>query len=132
MARAAARELKEVEFAQLCAIARQILTASRSIDDGEWREQTKVRLARMGFLCPNPEMLSRAMGAVERALEKQWGPRPIPEPPRPPEPPVSPPAWPERRTSRPPGWEIVEDLLRQRESGSTGSLPRKVGPPSER
>lgn len=53
-----------------------------SIDDGQWAELIKRRLARLGFDYPwPPERLTDAMRAVEQALAKTDCPRPPPIPP---------------------------------------------------
>lgn len=84
---------KPIGFAQLCAVARAELTAEPTIIDSEWRERIKCRIISLGFDYPEgmPATITRAMSAVERALEKAWGPRPIDRPwgPRPPPPPAS-------------------------------------------
>lgn len=63
-------------FEQLCAIAREAIADERSIDDSEWRERIKCTLARRGLLYPRPHVIGDAMDRVERALVRQWGPRP--------------------------------------------------------
>jgi hypothetical protein len=79
---------KAVEWRQLCAIARQMLEQDPTSDDAEWKARILDRLVRLGFMDPDRQTLSRAMSAVERAHEKQHGPRQIPEPstPSPPRP----------------------------------------------
>ena len=102
-------------FAQLCVIAREQILAAPSIDDGEWKERIKDRLISLRFDYPDPpDLMTRAMTAVERALEKQWGPRPSSTPaPRPPiELPQQDPPW--RRTRRgDPTWTSIQELLQQ-------------------
>jgi hypothetical protein len=69
-------------FAALCCIARKVLEQERRIDDAEWKERIKCRIAREGRAYPTPLELSAALAAVERALVKQWGPRPVTIPAR--------------------------------------------------
>lgn len=74
---------KLITWRQLCAIATELLTADRTIDDCEWAERIKSRLAGLGFAeVQPPHQLTAAMRAVQRALEKSWGPRPAPLPVR--------------------------------------------------
>jgi hypothetical protein len=64
-------------FAQLCAIVRRVIESDRTISDAEWKEATKILLVRQGYTYPTPEQLATALTCVERALVRQWGPRPI-------------------------------------------------------
>lgn len=64
--------------AQLCAIARLVLTNAPHMDDGEWREGIKRRLIAQRLAYPRPHVIGEAMTRVERALERKWGPRPAP------------------------------------------------------
>jgi hypothetical protein len=64
-------------FAALCVIARTVIAQERGIDDAEWKERIKCRIARAGRAYPTPEELASVLAAVERALVKQWGPRPV-------------------------------------------------------
>lgn len=71
-------ERKPIEWRQLCAIVRTEITADPTIDDLEWSERTKQRLMHLGFDYPSPpHRLNEAMRAVERALTKVWGARPV-------------------------------------------------------
>lgn len=73
---------KPVEWRQLCAIARDVLTRAPTIHDFEWKERIKDRLFQLQLTYPQPiDRINRAMDAVQRALEKEWGPRPIQQPP---------------------------------------------------
>lgn len=68
---------------QLCVIAKEQLETEPSISDGEWKARIKDRLVRLRFDSPETsEPIHRAMSAVEKAYEKQHGPRRIPLPPR--------------------------------------------------
>ena len=60
---------KPLSGRQLCAIARDVLTPD--IDDSEWRECIKCRIAGLGFAYPRPEVISAAMTRVEYALAPQ-------------------------------------------------------------
>jgi hypothetical protein len=59
---------REPSFEQLCAIARDEITADRTIDDFEWRERIKITLAKRRLAYPKPHVLSDAMDRVARAL----------------------------------------------------------------
>jgi hypothetical protein len=61
----------------LCAIARTVIEQDRAMNDAEWKERTKCRLVSQGWAYPTPLELGAALAAVERALAKQWGPRPV-------------------------------------------------------
>lgn len=78
-----------LSFRQLCVIARTELEQEPGIDDFEWRERIKSQLVASGFQYPRPpHLLTAAMEAVQTAMEKRWGPRPVPTPePLPPRPP---------------------------------------------
>lgn len=65
-------------FAALCCIARTVIEQERSITDAEWKERIKCRIARERRAYPTPDELAAVLSAVERALSKQWGPRPCP------------------------------------------------------
>src|SRR2546421_12100790 len=79
-------------FRQLCVIAREQLLTDPTIDDAEWAERIKQRLIALQFEDNlHAHEFTKAMAAVTRALEKQWGPRPTgirpprsmtPEPPQ--------------------------------------------------
>jgi hypothetical protein len=76
-------ERKPLPFKALCAIARAVITAEPTIDDFEWAERTKGEIVRQGFRAPDPpHQLTEAMAAVERALVREWGPRPVEDPRR--------------------------------------------------
>jgi len=105
--------LKPIEFRQLCVLLRAELQRDPSIDDAEWKARTLDTLAQWSFQAPKPEQLGRAMSAVEQALKETVGPRPIRQAPRPPTvtqaPRVELPK--EARTSNPPGWHLVAQLM---------------------
>jgi hypothetical protein len=71
---------REPSFAQLCAIARRLLTAEPSIDDAEWKEQIKRALAQLRLRCPLPHVIVDAMDRAERAIAR---PSPLPSTPEP-------------------------------------------------
>lgn len=109
-------------FPQLCVIAREQITAAPAIDNFEWAERIKDRLVALRFDYPRPpHRLLEAMTAVERALAKEWGPRPLPLPP----PPRAPqenlrqldPPWP-TRSHHPQGWTSVQRLVSQPRPGA--------------
>lgn len=104
---------KPIAWRQLCAIARDQISAEPTIDDCEWAERIKTRLAVLGFEeVQPPHQPTAAMRAVQRALEKSWGPRPAPLPVRSSTPPPSPPPrerpWPRRPGGR---WTSLQELL---------------------
>lgn len=122
-------ERPDVGWRQLCAIGTDLLRSDPTIDDFEWAERIKQRLVRLGFAYPDPpHRLTEAMRAVQRALEKSWGPRPSPLPPyqnhstsdR--ESPQADPPWP-KRSGAPQGWTSVQLLAsrKQRGAGSQSS-----------
>jgi hypothetical protein len=103
-------------FPQLCVIAREQIMAEPTIDTGEWGERVKDRLIQLGFTYPQPpHRLTDAMDAVERALEKHWGPRPMQVPPGMRCQPTrevlhqADPPWPKSQT--PQGWTSLKELL---------------------
>ena len=65
-------------FAALCAIARRVLEPEPSLDDAEWKERIKCRIAREGRAYPTPVELDSALSAVEAARAKQGEHRPAP------------------------------------------------------
>jgi hypothetical protein len=65
-------------FRVLCAIARAEIIRAPQIDDAEWVERVKCRIARQRFAYPPPHALTAAIRAVEAAQSKQWGRRPAP------------------------------------------------------
>jgi hypothetical protein len=76
-------ERKPVGWRQLCAITRELIEAEPTIDDAEWKERIKQRLTALELTYPEDwAAINRAMDAVQRTLEKAWGPRPIPVPPQ--------------------------------------------------
>jgi HNH endonuclease len=77
------RTRKPVEWRQLCAIVREVITAEPTMDDFEWAERVKQRIVDLELTYPTePHKLSEAMAAVERALVRKWGPRPVEDPRR--------------------------------------------------
>lgn len=68
---------REPTFGQLCVIAKEQIQAEPTIDDFEWKHRIKDRLLQLRFEVPSTSSpIQRAMSAVHRALERQWGPRP--------------------------------------------------------
>jgi len=61
---------KPPELRQLCAVARSQIESEPSIDNGEWRERIKRRLAALGFDYPPPHVIADAMDRVERAIRR--------------------------------------------------------------
>jgi hypothetical protein len=57
-------------------MARNVIEQERSIDDAEWKERIKCRIARERRAYPTPAELASVLAAVETVLEKRWGPRP--------------------------------------------------------
>jgi hypothetical protein len=123
-------ERPPIGWRQLCAITREQIEAEPTIDNGEWAERIKERLVRLGFAYPDPpDRLTDAMDAVERALEKLWGPRPIHLPPTFRQGPrrevlhqVDPP-WP--KSQAPQEWTSLKDLLgKLKASHSSGKSSR--------
>jgi hypothetical protein len=76
------KERRPITFKQLRAIATRVMLRDLTIQDDEWKEATKVELIRQGWAYPSPELMGQALSAVERALEKQRGPRPTGMQPR--------------------------------------------------
>jgi len=69
----------EVGWRQLCALTRDLLLADAAIDDFEWKERIKWRLAKLGFAAVSPpHQLTAAMSAVEAGLARQGRRRPPP------------------------------------------------------
>jgi hypothetical protein len=97
-------------FHQLCAIARVALLQEPTQTDADWREETRVLVARRGYAEPPSDQLARVLGAVERSLRQTLGPRPATlSSGRSLTPPHDLP--PERRTPSPQGWAVVQGLL---------------------
>jgi hypothetical protein len=71
---------RPIPFKVVCAIARKVLVARPHFTDCEWKEAVKVIAARQGWETPPPEMLVKALSAVERAVLPTMGQRPIPAP----------------------------------------------------
>jgi hypothetical protein len=115
-----------IRWRQLCATCRDLLTADRTIDDFEWAEQIKCRIAALGFAAVEPpHQLTAAMRAVQRALERQWGPRPAPLMASPTErstteAPQQDPPW-RNRNPHPQGWTSVPQLLANLKPPCAGS-----------
>jgi len=76
-----------IGFRQVCAIATSEMRADPTIDDAEWKARIKARVIALEFTYPvEKDAIDQAMTQVEKMLERQWGPRPIPLPPTPPVP----------------------------------------------
>lgn len=70
-------------FQHVCVIATEQIRASPMLDDAEWKARIKDRLIALGFTYPESmDGIERAMRAVERALTREWGPRPSPATPK--------------------------------------------------
>jgi hypothetical protein len=54
----------------LCAIARAVIQADRTIDVVEWQERTKERLVDQGWALPRPHRIGAALDAVTCVLRK--------------------------------------------------------------
>lgn len=105
-------ERREIQFHQLCAIARTVLEANPTITDSEWKDRTLEKAAKQGYDEAPSDMLSRALTQVEHALIRTLGPRPIEGPPQPPEtvkPQQHDPPW--QRGKAPAGWKLVASLM---------------------
>lgn len=76
------REYREINYKQCCAIARNILIANPAFTDSEWKEAIKDTCQRQGYDNPATDLLTRVMSAVEYAVAKTVGPRPLVEPPQ--------------------------------------------------
>lgn len=83
------RDYRPIEFRQACAIARVVFLRDPGMTTFEWKESVKDACVKQGYLTPEGDMLTRAISAVERALEQTMGPRqtredvPPPVPPKP-------------------------------------------------
>ena len=120
-------------FGHLCVIARQVITENPLMDDAEWREAIKCRLVVLRFDYPERyETIPAAMAAVERALTKLWGPRPVPDPPKPPQtvpPQQDDPPW--RRCRQPSGrWSALPQLLANLSASPCSNTSPAVAPES--
>jgi hypothetical protein len=67
-----------ITFARLCAIARAVIATDPSIDDAEWSEQIKRRIASLRLPYPWPHDITATMRATERAIAKTGVDRPAP------------------------------------------------------
>jgi hypothetical protein len=73
------KERPPIPFLRLCGIAKATIKEWPTMDNFEWQEAIKTRLLKQEFTYPeDPSAIHRAMSQVERAQEKQWGPRPPP------------------------------------------------------
>jgi hypothetical protein len=61
----------QITLRQLCAVAREQLEADPTIDDAEWRERIKCRIAALEYDYPRPALIGDAMTRIERALPIQ-------------------------------------------------------------
>jgi hypothetical protein len=73
---------RPLQFHQLCAIAKTVIEADRTITDGEWKVRVKELAARQGYANPTTPMLAEALTRVEKAVERQYGLRQVTEPSR--------------------------------------------------
>lgn len=73
------REQRPIEFRQLCAIARVVFLESPGMTDADWKGATLDACSKQGWAYPEGDMLARAIGAVERALEQTVGKRQVRE-----------------------------------------------------
>jgi hypothetical protein len=110
---------------------RAIIQQEPTITDAEWKARTLDQLAAMEFATPKDHaMIDRAIAQVEFAVRKTLGPRPlkplIGDPPPPPKP--IPPYRFEGRTNRPPGWDLVQRLLRKMRSPHSASMSGPADP----
>jgi hypothetical protein len=70
---------KPVEWRQLCAITRAVITTAPTIDDGEWKARIKDQLVALDLDYPTDlTAITHAMDAVQVALAKQGRARPPP------------------------------------------------------
>jgi hypothetical protein len=108
---------KPVQFKQLCAIAREIITAERTIDNFEWSERIKVRIVKLGYTYPDgdPATIHRAMRSVEVAMERSDQLRPFPEEPLPYRPPRRQPPPPTVKSgpSNPQAFAAVQEMIQR-------------------
>lgn len=66
-------DYRPITFKVTCAIARMVLLKRPHFDDSDWREAVKIVAAKQGWASPSPDMLARALGAVERAVQETTG-----------------------------------------------------------
>lgn len=126
-------ERREIEFHQLCAIARTVLEANPTITDAEWKDRTREKAAKQGYAEAPPDMLPRAMSQVEHALVRTLGPRPVDLPPAQPvtvKPQQDDPPW--HRGKTPAGWAIVQRLMASLKSAVLEPPSTDVLPEAER
>lgn len=64
------REQRPIEFRQLCAIVRVVILATPTMTDADWKGATLDACSKQGWAYPEGDMLARALGAVERALQE--------------------------------------------------------------
>jgi hypothetical protein len=100
-------------FRQLCVIAREQIQADPTMTDGEWAEAIKQRLIALRFEDNlHAYEFTKAIAAVEAALTKIWGPRPV-DVPKPAATDWTPPQAPDATWKRNPrfsGWASLADL----------------------
>lgn len=73
------REYREINYKQCCAIARNLLIAHPAFSDSEWKAAIKDTCEKQGYENPATDLLTRVMSAVEYAVAKTVGPRPLVE-----------------------------------------------------
>ena len=94
----------------ICAIARTVITEDPRMEDAEWKARVKERLIQQGWDYPRPGLLADCLDRVERALTREWGPRPTPLPVNPPlplDPPDQGDPWKDLPRSGQNGWSGV-------------------------
>lgn len=67
------KSFRPIEFRQVCAIARVVFLQSPQMTDAEWKGAIADTCVKQGWEPPDSELMARAMGAVERALQQTTG-----------------------------------------------------------
>jgi hypothetical protein len=111
---------RPIEYRTVCAIARVALLQAPHMTDAEWKAATLDACAKQGWDNPESDMLARAMGAVERALEQTVGRRHVAE--------LDPPAAEVKpdRCWTPADLKALADTVKAIQARSAGATPTNV------
>lgn len=114
------KHYRPIEYRQVCAIARVAFLNAPQMSDAEWKAAIKDTCEKQGWDNPPPDVLSRAMSAVERALEQTVGPRRMREHTPPPQPPKPDKGW--TKADR----DALAQTIKSAQARSAGAAPTNV------
>lgn len=67
------RDHRPITFDVVCALARNVILLRPHFTDTDWKEAVKIVALKQGWTSPSTEMLSRALGNVERSMAQTVG-----------------------------------------------------------